>query len=50
MENGSARPVPLLDLEAIAATPKVFIGMSDIAALHAALFRFAGLGSFYTPA
>jgi muramoyltetrapeptide carboxypeptidase len=46
---GSAEVVPLLDFDAIAASPKAFIGMSDITALHAALNRFAGLATFYGP-
>ncbi|MFN8186543.1 MAG: LD-carboxypeptidase [Gaiellales bacterium] len=46
---GSAQVVPLLDFDAIAATPKPFIGFSDITALHLALRRFAGLVTFYGP-
>ena len=46
---GSAEVVPLLDYEAIAATPKPFLGFSDITALHCALGRFAGLVTFYAP-
>ena len=36
---GSAQLIPLLDLDAIAATPKVFVGLSDITALHTAFGR-----------
>jgi len=46
---GSAEVVPLLDYEAIAASPKPFLGFSDITALHCALARFAGLVTFYAP-
>src|SRR5207249_4585178 len=46
---GSAEVVPLLDFDAIAASPKVFVGFSDITALHAALLGFAGLATFYGP-
>ncbi len=46
---GSAQIVPLLDFEAIAASPKLFVGFSDITALHAALHRFTGLATFYGP-
>lgn len=46
---GSAQVIPLLDLDAIAETPKPFIGLSDITALHAALLVRAGLATFYGP-
>ncbi len=46
---GSAQVVRLLDFEAIAGSPKAFIGASDITALHAALLRFTGLAAFYGP-
>jgi muramoyltetrapeptide carboxypeptidase len=46
---GSARVIPYLDLEAIAAHPKVFVGYSDITALHLALARRAGWPTFYGP-
>ncbi len=45
---GSAQVIPLLDLDAIAAHPKAFIGLSDITALHVA-FNRAGLATFYGP-
>jgi muramoyltetrapeptide carboxypeptidase len=45
---GSAQAIPFLDLDAIAATPKAFLGLSDITALHAA-FVGAGLVTFYGP-
>ena len=46
---GSAQVVPLLDFDAIASTPKLFVGLSDITALHAALLVRAGLATFYGP-
>jgi muramoyltetrapeptide carboxypeptidase len=46
---GSAEVVPLLDYDAITASPKAFLGFSDITALHCALGRFAGLVTFYAP-
>jgi muramoyltetrapeptide carboxypeptidase len=46
---GSAQVIPLLDFERIAATPKPFIGISDITALHAALLRQAAMATFYGP-
>lgn len=45
---GSAQVVPLLDLEAIGRSPKAFIGLSDITALHVAFNRL-GLATFYGP-
>lgn len=45
---GSAQVIPLLDMEAIAAHPKAFIGLSDITALHVA-FNGIGLATFYGP-
>jgi muramoyltetrapeptide carboxypeptidase len=45
---GSAQVIPLLDLDAIAASPKAFIGLSDITALHSAFNRM-GLVTFYGP-
>jgi muramoyltetrapeptide carboxypeptidase len=46
---GSAQTIPLIDFEAIKQTPKAFIGISDITALHAALLARAGLATFYGP-
>lgn len=45
---GSAQVIPLLDMEKITRSPKAFIGLSDITALHVALNR-AGLATFYGP-
>jgi muramoyltetrapeptide carboxypeptidase len=44
---GSAQVIPHLDLDAIAANPKPFVGFSDITALHVALRQRAGLATFY---
>jgi len=46
---GSAQVIPLLDFDAIAKTPKMFVGLSDITALHAALLTRAELAIFYGP-
>jgi muramoyltetrapeptide carboxypeptidase len=46
---GSAQVIPLLDFDAIAETPKAFVGLSDITALHAALLARARLATFYGP-
>lgn len=46
---GSARLVDRLDWDAIRSRPKVFVGFSDITALHAAFARRAGLVTFYGP-
>jgi muramoyltetrapeptide carboxypeptidase len=46
---GSAQIIPLLDFQVIAAHPKLFIGFSDITALHMALLRFTGMATFYGP-
>jgi muramoyltetrapeptide carboxypeptidase len=46
---GSAQILPLLDADAIAAFPKVFVGYSDITALHTFLQQRAGIVSFHGP-
>ena len=46
---GTPRILDLIDYSLIAAHPKVFLGYSDITALHAALLRFAGLVVFHGP-
>jgi muramoyltetrapeptide carboxypeptidase len=46
---GTIEVVPLLDYDAIAATPKPVVGLSDITNLHLGLARLAGLVSFYGP-
>lgn len=46
---GVTRMLDLLDFDAIAAHPKVFIGLSDITALHIALLQRANLATFHGP-
>jgi muramoyltetrapeptide carboxypeptidase len=46
---GSAQILPLLDARAIGATPKVFVGYSDITALHTFFQQQAGFVSFHGP-
>ena len=46
---GSARLLPLVDFEAVAARPKILVGYSDITALHVALHARTGLVSFHGP-
>ena len=46
---GCSELVPHLDLEAIAANPKPFVGFSDITVLHVAIRQATGLVTFYGP-
>jgi muramoyltetrapeptide carboxypeptidase len=46
---GSPQILPLLDYACIAENPKLFIGYSDITALHAALGQKAGLATLHGP-
>jgi muramoyltetrapeptide carboxypeptidase len=46
---GSAQTIPHLDLDAIAGSPKPFVGYSDITALHVAIRQRTGLPTFYGP-
>ena len=46
---GCARMLPYLDLPAIAARPKVFVGYSDVTILHLAIERAGGWPTFYGP-
>lgn len=46
---GSARILPLLDYDAIAKHPKLFIGFSDITALHTALGEKAHMVTIHGP-
>ena len=46
---GTIDVLPLLDYDAIAKSPKFFVGVSDITNLHLALGRHAGLATFYGP-
>ncbi len=45
---GAHRLLPLLDWDAIARTPKVFAGYSDITALHTALGQRCGFVTYHT--
>ena len=46
---GASRLLPLLDYAAIGRNPKVFLGYSDISALHCALLTKARIVSFHGP-
>lgn len=46
---GTPRLLPYLDYAAIATTPKVFLGYSDITGLHCALNRLSKLVTFHGP-
>ena len=46
---GSARILPLLDYDLIRNNPKVFIGYSDITAMHQAIYAKTGLITFHGP-
>jgi muramoyltetrapeptide carboxypeptidase len=46
---GATRLLNLLDWEIIADTPKIFVGYSDITALHTAITRLAGWVTFHSP-
>lgn len=46
---GTTRMLDLLDYEVIAAHPKVFIGLSDITAMHIAMLEKSGLCTFHGP-
>lgn len=47
--SGAARLLDKLDYEGIARNPKVFIGYSDITALHLALYQKTGLVTYHGP-
>lgn len=47
--SGAARILPLLDYETIEKNPKIFIGYSDITALHLAIYKNTGLVTFHGP-
>lgn len=47
--SGSARILDKLDYQAIRKNPKIFIGYSDITALHLAIFSQTGLVTFHGP-
>ncbi len=46
---GSARLLPLLDFNSIKNNPKVFIGYSDITALHISINKLCGFITFHGP-
>lgn len=46
---GSARILPYLDYKLIRKNPKVFIGYSDITAMHIAIRKYSGLLTFHGP-
>lgn len=46
---GSAQILPLLDYARIAKHPKLFVGYSDITALHTALVQKAGMATLHGP-
>ncbi len=46
---GAHRILPLLDLPAIARTPKIFAGYSDVTALHTAFNQCCGFITYHTP-
>lgn len=46
---GTPRVLPLLDYDAIIRHPKVFVGFSDITALHVAIRQRTGLVTFHGP-
>ena len=46
---GSCRILPLINYAAVRANPKLFIGYSDITALHHAILKAAGLVTFHGP-
>lgn len=47
--SGAARILDKLDYKVIAANPKIFIGYSDITALHMAMYTKTGLVTFHAP-
>ena len=47
--SGAARLLNLIDYDLIAKNPKVFIGYSDITALHLAIYTKTGLVTFHGP-
>lgn len=46
--NDSIRILPFLNLDVVASNPKVFIGYSDVTAIHFACLK-AGISTFYGP-
>jgi len=46
---GCGRILPLLDFQTLSCHPKLFIGMSDVTALHIALHRFCSFPTYLGP-
>ena len=46
---GTTRMLDLLDYDAIARHPKIFMGLSDITAMHVAMLERSGLATFHGP-
>ena len=46
---GSIHTLPLIDYDIIREHPKIFVGYSDITALHFAISKFSGLITFHGP-
>ncbi|HAU34511.1 MAG TPA: LD-carboxypeptidase, partial [Lysinibacillus sp.] len=46
---GATKILPLLDFEVIKANPKVFVGYSDVTALHIAFNQLSGFVTYHTP-
>ncbi len=46
---GATRLLPHIDYKLIKKNPKIFIGYSDITALHVAIFQYTGLVTFHGP-
>ncbi len=47
--SGAARILDKIDYKVVAANPKIFIGYSDITALHMAIYSKTGLITFHAP-
>lgn len=47
--DGSSRLMPYLDYETIKASPKIFVGYSDVTNIHMALNQICGMVSFHGP-
>lgn len=47
--SGASQMLPAIDYELIRRHPKIFIGFSDITALHLAILKLAGLVTFHGP-
>ena len=47
--SGASQMLPLIDYPLIRRHPKIFVGYSDITALHLAILRHAGLITFHGP-